>query len=593
MTVSKDDILKNIDRRILMLTSLKIAGFSVIAGRLYYLQKTLNQKYQFLSDKNRINLQLIPAVRGSILDNKNRILAISVEKFALFFDQKRSKLTEQHFIYLAKIFPNRSFDIANIKKLLIKYPSHQAVKIADFINWHEITKFEQHVHYLPGFFIEINGYRNYPLANSIAHLVGYVKKGDSQEEDYNKQLVDVYKGLAGIEHKYNHHLSGEVGFRKIEVNARGNYIRELETVAAKKGANIQLTIDSDLQEYVASKLPNQGSCAVILNCKNGEILSLVSKPDYDPNIFTKAIEEEIWQKLIDNNNHPLVNRTTSFRYPPGSLFKIVTLLAALNYGIKPSFTVNCKAKSANKNSRFNCWKRAGHGQVDMHKALPYSCNNYFYELAKKIGVENIYNTAKLLGLDTITNIDLNGEIRNILPDKEWKRQNLKSDWYVGDSFNYAIGQGFVATTPIALAQLYMIIANNGSYYPPHLNKNNSEAAKQININNNYLQFIQKALFNVVNMPYGTAFRNRIQNHNFKLAGKTGTSQVRSKKTHTENLSSQQIKRSERNHSLFAGYAPFNDAKYVAVVIAEHMGAGNAVAAPLAKDFLEFCYKNKI
>jgi len=394
-----------------------------------------------------------------------------------------------------------------------------------------------------------------------------------------------------VERELEATLRGKAGTKKVEVNALGRVMRELERKEGSKGANLKLTLDTNLQAYVRARLGTESASAVVLDCKTGEILAICSSPTYDPNKFVRGISFDDYGALRDDNHRPLASKTVQDAYPPGSTFKMVTILAALEAGIiNHREKIRCNGHIEVSNRKFHCWKRDGHGNVDLVKSLRESCDVYYYELAQKVGIEKIAEVARILGLGQSFDIEMSAVTSGIVPDKIWKQKARSREWVVGDTVNSSIGQGYVLSSPLQLAVMIARIATGNEILPKLIKSvNGVEKTKipdQINLNENNLNLIRKALFEVTNHKRGTAYHSRVLDKKSQIIGKSGTSQVRniSAVERTQGvLDNKDLPWEQRDHALFVNYAPYDDPKIAVSIVVEHGGSGSTVAAPIARD----------
>lgn len=579
--MSADDFLKQqqISRRTFVLASTKISMLCCLLGRLFYLQFFKGIEYKKLSDKNRISLIMIPPKRGTIFDCNGNIMADNKQMYQIKFDRKQVK---DYISSFKKLFSIIDFE-EEVKQSILTRLSRQGnrgpIVISENISWKELAIIEENLSELPGVFLEKTMIREYKSPNSIAHVTGYIGKISDSDLNLNNYAIDFKIGKNGIEKQYESQLQGKFGLKKMEINAYGLYINELEKESSSDGDNIVTNINMHLQEKIYSMLSPLGSSAIVMEIATGKVISLVSSPSYDPNQFVTTLAPSYWNKIKNNVSLPLINKTIQTTYPPGSAFKVVTALAALENGLNPYSIVNCTGSVTVNNKTFNCWLRTGHGPINLIQAISVSCNCYMYHISKMIGAEAILTTAKKLGLGEVTRIDLPGENKGLIPDANWKLRNFKIDWSLGDAFNIAIGQGPILVTPIQLAKISSIIASDGNIVEPRI-VGQSYNKSNLAVNQKNLKFIQEGMFHAVNSYGGTAFNHRLNNIIF--AGKTGTSQVQAKKNVTDDLSRANIAWERRNHGLFIGYAPFDKPKYSIAVIVDHGGGGASAAAPIAK-----------
>jgi len=455
--------------------------------------------------------------------------------------------------------------------------------IKDNLNWIEVSRIESAGQNLEGAYVNKGYIRYYPMKKTFAHVLGYVGIPTPDEvSEYQLYRAGGFRiGKTGIEKLSNKELIGEFGLKKVEVNAYRTVIRELEQESSIRGKDVSITVNAKLQNHVYGLLPETGSCAVVLDIKTGSVLSMVSKPSFDPNLFSAPVSQESWNYLIKNKQHPLTNRTTSQLYPPGSSWKIVTSLAVLRAGIDPNKTVYCSGHTNVGTQTYKCWKEHGHGHVDLAGALRHSCNVYFYEMGLASGIDNIQKVADSLGFGRKTGIELPGEASGINPGRSWKEKQYKNKWLVGDTANSSIGQGYNLVTPLQLATMISSVSS-GKIVKPHIYPIlEQEIFEELTIKQEHLSAIRSNLEEVFNHPKGGGYHLRIRQPELALAGKTGTAQVIS--GDTVNASNRQI----RSHSLFVGYAPIHDPKYAVAIVAENAGWGMGTAGPAGVSILQF------
>jgi len=572
-------------RRAFIIGAGKLGLLSLLGVRMFYLQLIKSEEYKTLSDKNRINFVVLPPTRGRLYDLEGNILATNKPCYQLLIDRSINNNYKDELEIVSNILNLSPEKYNYIKQKIKKSSRHIPLMILDQLDWQQVSLIEEQKHKLTSIFIDIGYLRSYPFSNVTSHLIGYLGQVNEQEKQelniYN--LSDFSIGKSGIEKYYDNKLRGEFGYKQVEVNAYGKQIREISGVSSKSGNDIYLNIDAGLQQKVQEYLSSQGSSAIVMDTRNGNVLICASTPGFESNNFSR-LSENYWQSLINDPYKPLINKVVQNSYPPGSVFKIITVLAALEAGIKPSKTFFCGGGSALGTNSFRCWNHNGHGTLDMLSALKHSCNNYMYELSRIIGCDKILEVAREFGFGSKTGIDLTPENAGFVPSKEWKKKKLKLPWSIGDTFNLAIGQGFLGVTPIQLARFITAIANMGKLYTPRIMKNDPEF-HNININPENIKIVQEGLYNAVNVAGGTAYYNRILGENRQLAGKTGTSQVQGKLNAKDDLSRESIAWERRNHALFLGFAPYHDPKYSVTVFVDHGGGGSKAAAPIARKIM--------
>jgi len=601
---------KLLSRRTFLLGLGKCILFSSIFCRLAYLQLFKSDQYKVLADKNRISLRLIPPLRGNIIDRNNNILAKNKNSYNVLIEgtkdisevKKTIKKISQ-FIFLSEIEINNIFD-----NFFIKKKPDLPIFIKKNLKWNELSSLNVNLINLPNVFIEQGIKREYPFHNLASHVIGYITTPKASDIKNNPflEMMNVNIGRSGIEQSFEKELRGFPGAKHIEVNVKGREIREISKEESVSGNNIKLTIDIDLQKYVNSLLKDKSGSVVVIDVNNGEILATESSPSFDPNLFTKSISQEKWDELINNPMSPLVNKSISGEYSPGSTFKLIVLYSALiNKIIKPNGVINCSSKVEFGDRNFYCWchkKKTGCWATQNHTrnvgpelAIAQSCDNFFYELAKRVGIENIVETARNFGLGSKSGINLKGEKDGLVPNKSWKKKQYKQSWKIGETMITGVGQGFLTTTPMQLAVMTAMFANDGKKIFPTIYK----SLDQVNTNDNqvfttqtlyqkkFFSLIKNGMFSAVNKPFGTAYGSRSNQPIF--AGKTGTVQVRTISVEERELGiipNKELPIKQRDHALFVGFAPYKNPKIAVSVVIEHGGSGSKIAAPIAKKIFQ-------
>jgi len=582
-----NDMMRNqlITRRAFIFAAGASTLLSTLAGRLFYMQVIKSGEYSTLSDQNRINLITLHPVRGAILDCNGKLLAHNRSAFNVMLDKHETDNYKNSLHNLFKILnsDNKTQELvfARIKKLGLQFP----LMIMHDISWRDVALIEEDLANLSGIYVEMGQLRFYPYAQAAAHVIGYSGiLNENEKLELGLHNIGYFNvGKTGMEKFYESDLRGTFGIKKMEVNAHGAHVRELSTQQSSPGDQILSNIDADLQTYVYKLLPSTGASAIVIRVDNGKVLVSASSKSFDPNQFTDGISYEHWDDINNDPYKPLINRVTQSNYPPGSIFKIITALAALENGLDPNIKVRCVGGvSALGNEYFRCWHKTGHGELDMHDAIQHSCNAYIYHIVKTIGGEKILNIARQLGFGTPTGIDLPSEASGFVPSKTWKLRRFSSNWTLADSLNISIGQGSLLVTPIQLATLSAIIANEGTAHTPKIVGLGD--VKNTGIDKKHFQFLKRAMWNAVNTPGGTAYAQRILDPNWSMSGKTGTAQVQSKHGDID-LSSSDVGFWHRNHAIFIGFAPSDKPKYAFAVFVEHGGGGGGIAAPIAHDIV--------
>ena len=584
-------------RRGLLIGGLQLGFCGLLAWRMHHLQIEKAESFRLVADENRINLRLVPNQRGEIYDRNGVKLAGNEASYSVTMVAEDAGDIDVIFERLSKLINLSPEDVERSKAELERSAKFLPVTITDRLEREDIEKIHSNAPMLPGINPEIAFSRTYPLGEIFAHVVGYVGPVSSRDLEIREDPDPLLKiprfqiGKVGVERELEATLRGKAGTKKVEVNALGRVMRELERKEGSKGANLKLTLDTNLQAYVRARLGTESASAVVLDCKTGEILAICSSPTYDPNKFVRGISFDDYGALRDDNHRPLASKTVQDAYPPGSTFKMVTILAALEAGIiNHREKIRCNGHIEVSNRKFHCWKRDGHGNVDLVKSLRESCDVYYYELAQKVGIEKIAEVARILGLGQSFDIEMSAVTSGIVPDKIWKQKARSREWVVGDTVNSSIGQGYVLSSPLQLAVMIARIATGNEILPKLVKSvNGVEKEKipdQINLNENNLNLIRKALFEVTNHKRGTAYHSRVLDKKSQIIGKSGTSQVRniSAVERTQGvLDNKDLPWEQRDHALFVNYAPYDDPKIAVSIVVEHGGSGSTVAAPIARD----------
>lgn len=597
---------KVFSRRVAILGGLQTTLVGALISRLYYLQVIEADKYRLQAEENRINVRLLPPPRGLILDRFGVPLAANFPNYRAILVAEKAKDLAQTLADFARLVPLSERERTKVMRELKRNRDFTPIPIKEDLTWEQMSQVELNLPELPGVSIEEDQKRYYPYGGLTAHLLGYVQIPNEKEvaadPDPLLTLPGFRIGRNGLEKTYDKVLRGSAGRSAMEVNSVGRVIRELSRDEGQSGNDLVTTIDIGLQEFAQQRVAAEQSCsAVVMDIFTGEVLAMASTPSFDPASFYNGIRSEEWQGLNTDMFRPLTNKTISDGYAPGSTFKTMTTLAALEAGISPSFSVFCPGFYIFGPMRLHCWKKEGHGHVDMLDALQHSCDCYYYDVARRIGVDAIAATARRFGLGQMTGIDLPGERPGVIPDQAWKLGTLGEKWYPGETLVAGIGQGFILTSPLQLCVMTARIANGGYAVSPHIAKKSGDPAAQggnsafpaIDVDPEHLAIIRRGMDLVTNDQRGTAFRRRIDIPGMEMAGKTGTSQVR-RITMAERSTG--VRKNEhlpwqfRDHALFIAYAPVHQPRYAISVVVEHGGGGSTNAAPIARDILIECQR---
>lgn len=589
-----------IGRRALLLLGLQTAAAGVLGWRMRQLQIENADRYRLLAEENRINIRLIPPARGLVFDRHGVPLALNRQNYRIVLIREQARDVEAALDALARLVPIGEAQRARVMRELRQKSAFVPVTVVEHLTWEEFARVASNAPALPGIVPEVGLSRFYPEGDATAHVVGYV--GPVSEKDLEGpadpdpllQIPRFQIGKTGIERVEESRLRGSAGLSRIEVNSVGRVMRELDRTDGTPGANLQLTIDLGLQRMALRRLAGESAAAVVVEIATGDILALASAPVFDPNLFVFGISGPDWRRLLEDPYRPLSAKTISGAYPPGSTFKMVVALAALEDGaVTPGETVYCPGFMEVGNRRFHCWSRGGHGQMDLRSALRSSCDVYFYEMARRIGVDRISAMARRLGCGERHDLPLPGIAEGLAPTKDWKERTQGKPWQMGDSINVGIGQGYVLASPLQLAVMTARIASGLAVRPRLVRARDgvpvpAEDAPPLGLDPRNLALVRGGMDAVVNDRRGTAWRSRIADDTAAMAGKTGTSQVR-QITEAERRAgvfrNDQLPWNRRDHALFVAYAPVAAPRHAIAVIVEHGGGGSTAAAPIARDIL--------
>lgn len=597
---------RKISRRALVLGAGQLAFMGLLGLRMRFMQVEQADEFRLLAEENRINIRLIPPARGLIYDRYGDIIAENEQNYGIVVVREDAGDIDETLAKISSLVEMSPDDLERAAKELKRLSPFVPVTIADRLSWEDLAKIAVNAPALPGVSPEVGLSRHYPNGYDFAHIVGYV--GPVSDYDLSKlenpdpllQIPKFQIGKVGVETKLESDLRGRAGTRRIEVNAVGRVMRELDREEGIPGVNLQLTIDSMLQNFVQARMEGESAAAVVIDTRTGDLLAMGSAPSFDPNKFVRGISVKDYRELTENIYRPLANKTVQGVYPPGSTFKMVVALAGLEAGvIGPNETVYCGGYKQLGDRRFHCWRRGGHGKVDLNKSLQQSCDVYYYELAERVGIDKITEMANKLGLGVRHDLPMSAVATGLTPTKDWKRANRGIDWLVGDSLNAGIGQGFVLASPLQLAVMTARIASGRNIVPRLIKtidtvETEVVGGEPLDIAPEHLEYVRRGMDSVSNSQRGTAYRSRIVTEGYEMAGKTGTSQVR-------NITAAERARGvtrnsdlpweRRDHALFVSFAPYNDPHIACCVVVEHGGGGSTAAAPIARDImLQALYK---
>jgi len=589
---------RTFERRALFLGGAKLLLFGGLAGRLYQLQVVEHERYSLLAERNRINIKQIMPKRGQILDRFGYALATNEAAFQAVLTPMQTPNISATLDAFAKLIPLTAADRELILGRIRDVPRFAGIVLKQDLTWEEVASVGLNSLDLPGISIEADPKRHYPTRQIACHVIGYV--AEPNEHDIATSVGPLPPnsrvGRAGVERLWQASLHGTPGTRYVEVNVSGREVRELERRSPTAGNDVRTTLDIGLQKILVERLAAERSAAgVVLDVTTGEVLAIASVPGYDPNLFVGGIRSDEWKRLISDPLKPLVDKSIAGEFAPGSTFKMIVALAALDAGVtSPSRRVTCTGRFRLGDSIFHCWKRGGHGNLDMADAIEQSCDVYFYETALLTGVDAITAMGRRFGLGRSFVLGLPSERAGFLPTTSWKSANFRERWQRGETVVTGIGQGYVTATPLQLAIMTARLVNGGVMVRPrllrdsHIDNRSGGTTSAIGLPADWLDLMRTAMVRVVNRRSGTANRVRISDPGFEMGGKTGTSQVR-RITLAERrsgvVSNEDLPWERRDHALFVGFAPVERPRYAVAVVVEHGGGGSAVAAPIARDVL--------
>ncbi|MGD9916996.1 MAG: penicillin-binding protein 2 [Paenirhodobacter sp.] len=592
----------SITRRGLLLGGAQAAIIAVLATRMRRMQLEQADEYRLLAEGNSVKIRLIPPVRGLIYDRNGVLIAGNEQNYRVTITREDADDVDRVVSDLRRLIPISQSDAEALVTDIRRRPPTAPVTVADRLSWEEFSRVAVNTPALPGVSPEVGLSRIYPHGPDFAHVLGYV--GAVSDYDLSKienpdPLLRIPKfqiGKTGVEAKEEEELRGKAGQRRVEVNSAGREMRELGRKEGDPGVNLQLTLDTKLQNFAHERMKGESAAAVVMDVTNGDILAIASVPSFDPNMFVRGISSSEYRVLTEDDHRPLADKTVQGLYPPGSTYKVVTALAALEAGvITPESTVYCPGYIEMGGRRFHCWKHSGHGRVNVIQSLEQSCDVFYYEVSQKVGIDAISAMARRMGVGVRHDLPMSAVAEGLAPTKEWKQERYKQDWRIGDTINSSIGQGYVLASPLHLAVMTARLASGRSVVPRLIRaKDGVEVpvpeAPPLGLEESWLDHVRSGMIAVVNGAHGTAARAKIAMAEWKMAGKSGTSQVRNISAAERArgvISNAQLPWNRRDHALFVCFAPADNPKYAASVIVEHGSGGSTAAAPIARDLLLF------
>ena len=622
-----------VNRRMFIFAAAKAVIFCGIVGRLFSLQISENKKYLTLSDKNRLREARLPPVRGEFEDYFGNKIAKNLTVYQLHVVPEQVEDFKTLMVRLKDILNFSNNRLQELIKKKNKQKPWETLIVSENLTWDEFTKINFYLHELSGARPVLTVGRNYPYNETYTHVLGYVSQASvedliSNEIIKQRNVPGLRVGKTGLEKALENELIGTNAIQRFEVNAYGKRINQIDFQEGEQGKTIKLTIDTEIQKYTHKLLNEKAGSISIMDIYTGEIVAMNSSPSFDPNLFLYGIEKNKWSEIQKNPLKPLLNKTVSGLYSPGSTIKPIVALSALeNHVISPSFTVNCRGHKHPLElygMKYHCWKKQGHGYMSLKNAIKQSCDRYFYEIARLLGVDRLNETAKKFGLGNVVLGEHFNEKKGVIPSTKWKKEAIGQNWYLGETLINGIGQGYIQTTPLQLCLMTAQLANGGHKIYPKIisdneesiesikqkmklaSENNEENLKLLSVpeklfntnekkyhalyrNKENVKFVLDAMFRSTNEVYGTSFSSRIEDPKYQFAGKTGTAQVKriTKEERELNLKTSQIPYKERDHAWYVAFGPYNNPRYAVSILIEHGGSGSATAAPIAKKLFKF------
>ena len=609
---------KLITRRMFILSSIKIAVFVSIIARLFYLQISENIKWRSLSDKNRLREWKIAPQRGIIEDYFGKKIAKNTQVFQLHMIPEDVPNLEELFFRLSRIIDFNEGKKRNLIKRLKKRKPWEPIIVSDNLSWSEFSRLNLFLHEIQGIKPVVSVARKYLEDGSSSHIIGYVSDTSVKDLENSELLREINvpglkTGKNGLEKSLNEAMIGKPGLQRFEVNAYGKRIKELKLIQGTPGKNFRTTIDQEVQIFTNKLMKDVSGSVCVMDIYTGDIVCMVSSPTYDPNQFVHGISSEYWQTLISDKKKPLINKAMAGLYPPGSTIKPLVAFSALeNDVISTKLTIQCTGSIELYGQKYHCWKDKGHGFMNLRNAIKQSCDIYFYEVARRLGIDRLSVTSKQFGLGKRVFENFYEERSGIVPDTKWKLKNIGKGWVLGETLISGIGQGYFQSTPIQLCLMMAQLANGGyaiksrivddkyaiqptidAWREEFTSKSSNldflnSKIKKLYRNQENIKFVLDAMYGATNEPMGTSYRSRLTKSEYIYAGKTGTSQIRRITAEERELELKQkdLPYERRDHALFVAFAPYKKPRYAISIIIEHGGTGSSAAAPIAKKVIK-------
>lgn len=591
--------------KIRIVVAIFLVAVCVLIARLGYLQIIKGAEFRKKSENNSIRFRQIKPLRGLIMDRNGNVLVDNKPSFDVLYIPNKNNANELSVEKLKELYESKSMDFPFDQTLLKNAKPYLPVKLDKNVSMEKIALVETNALNLPGIYVDVSPIRLYLDGEILAPVIGYTGEisKEEMEKSNDKYAYGDISGKHGLERFFDEYIRGRRGAELVEVNVYGREIKNLGRIDPVSGYNMALTIDADLQKAAWEAIKDKAGSAVVMDPRDGEILAMVSSPSFDPNLFNEGISSDLWDQLQNNPFAPLSNKAISGQYPPGSTYKLIIAAAALEEGvITPDTKVFCNGSFTLGNRTYRCWKKGGHGHVDLHKAIVESCDVYFYTVGKMLGVDKIAEYAKRFGYGELAGIDLPNEKKGLVPSKEWKLKKKKEVWQLGQTISISIGQGYNLVTTLQLANAFGAFANGGTLWRPYIVKQIESAdgkvykefspvkKGELNLSAKTIEILNDALKGVVNEPGGTGQNAKLPD--IEVCGKTGTSQVLGLPENEKARRRRILGAFQKDHALFAGYAPSKAPEIVVAVILENAGGGGAVAAPVARRILSAYFEGK-
>ena len=620
--------LSTINRRMFIFSAAKAVVFFGIVGRLFSLQINENKKYLTLSDKNRLRESRLPPVRGEFKDFFGNTIAGNLKVYQLHVIPEQVENFKDLMIRLKNILEFDSKKLSQLIKKKNKQKPWETLVVSENLSWDEFSKINFYLHELSGAKPVITVGRSYPYGESYTHVLGYVSQVSKEDLIDSKVIKErnvpgLRVGKSGLEKTYENELIGTNSIQRYEVNAYGKRINQIDYKEGQKGKNLKLTIDSEIQKFCSQLLEGKSGSISVMDIFTGEIIAMNSSPSFDPNLFLYGIDEDKWAEIKSDPLKPLINKTVSGLYSPGSTIKPLVALSALEHDtLRTDMKVKCEGKVEMYGQKYHCWKKKGHGYMSLKNAIKQSCDIYFYEASRLLGVDKLNITAQKFGLgNKVLGQDFLDEKKGLFPSTKWKKEAIGQNWYLGETFITGIGQGYIQTSPLQICLMTAQLANGGyKIYPKIIAQKDQISVNQIkykmllasqerkNDNKSILKsaddffgnnikeytplyrnpenvkFVLDAMFKSTNEIYGTSYSSRIDDPKYQFAGKTGTAQVKkiTEQDRELDLDIEQIPYKDRDHAWFIAFGPYKSPRYALSILVEHGGSGSKVAAPIAK-----------